>query len=64
MSYLNDEKQFKYFKENVIELLQGKGISKERATNLYKSSGIDERLRNNPDYVLHYNMEFWADWIL
>lgn len=58
-----NERQFKYFKENVIEILKEK-YSLEEAVFLYEYSNIEKLLRNCPNYVLHYNMEDWVDWII
>ncbi|MFC0903751.1 hypothetical protein ACFHWD_03485 [Clostridium sp. MT-14] len=45
----------------VIQIYSDKyNCSIEKATNIVNDSSSIELLKLNPDYVLHYNLEYWA----
>lgn len=45
----------------VFCITEGYGYTQEKAMNILKSSMFLEKLKTNPNYILHYNLEYWAE---
>lgn len=58
-------KEIQEIKEYVINcIVEGYNYSKEDAEKLLNKSTFLKNLQINTDYVLHYNLEYWAEKIV
>jgi hypothetical protein len=47
----------------MIETLMEEGFSELEARRLYKKSRLDVSLRCQPEFVLHYSIDYWVEYI-
>ena len=61
---MESEKMLEIIKGYIVnELCEKHHYTREEADIKYDSSIFKELLKDNPDYILHYDVEYWSKYI-